>query len=196
MLAAVVLVASVLALGGCASAPPPEQAVPQQAPPGAAAEPAQATPAPPAPQPAPPAPPIPAPEAQPPRPEYAVSKEVYNRTFDEIRAVITELNTHIARGEYEGWLEHLTDNYVRETSRQEYLDKWKEDPELKQRGIVLRSLHDFFEYRVVPTRSRAQLDEIQFVDDSHVYAYTVLRGEKYLLYYLVKTDKGWKVDFY
>ncbi len=185
MLAAVVLVACVLALGGCASAPAPEQTVPQQAPPTVVVEPAPAAPAPAAP-----------PAPQPPNPDYAVSKEVYNRTFDEIRAVITELNTHIARGEYDGWLEHLTDNYVHETSKQEYLDKWKEDPELKQRGIVLRSLHDFFAYRVVPTRSRAELDEIQFVDDSHVYAYTVLRGEKYLLYYLVKTDKGWKVDFY
>jgi hypothetical protein len=149
-------------------------------------------------EPAPPqaTPESPAPQAQPPKAEYAVTKEVYNRTFGEIRAVIDELNAHIARGEYEGWLEHLTDNYIRETSRQEYLDRWKEDPELKQRGIVLRTLHDFFQYRVVPTRTRAELDEIQFVDDSHVCAYTVLKGEKYLLYYLVKTDTGWKVDFY
>ena len=147
------------------------------------------------PQPPPPARRTPGP-ADPPKQEFAVSAEVYNQTFDQIRAVIDELNSHIARGDYEGWLEHLTENYVRETSRPEYLDKWKDDPELKRRGIVLKTLKDFFVHRVVPTRSIVKLDEIQFVDDEHVYAFTVLRGEKYLLYSLVKTSQGWKVDFY
>jgi hypothetical protein len=193
MSVAAVLVVFVLLVGGCwstpapveepaasdgpaAAPPPPEPLVPQEPPP---------------PPPTEPGPPEPAP-----KPEFSVTTEVYNRTFDEIRAVIDELNRHIAGGEYEGWLEHLTQNYVRETSRPEFLDKWRDDPELKQRGIVLRTLKDFFVYRVVPTRTTAKLDEIEFVDDEHVYAFTVLRGEKYLLYSLVKTAEGWKVDFY
>ncbi len=188
MIWAAVLVAYVLAAGGCVTAPGPVEA-----PAPAVTVPA---PTPPPEPPPPPQPPAPPPAADPPKQEFSVTAEVYNRTFDQIREVIDELNGHIARAEYEGWLEHLTENYVRETSRQEYLDKWKDDPELKGRGIVLRTLKDFFVYRVVPTRSKAKLDEIQFLDDEHVYAFTVLRGEKYLLYSLVKTDKGWKVDFY
>jgi hypothetical protein len=202
MIAVAVLLVCALSLCGCAS-PPPPQPVPQQP---AVQPPSQPTPpVEPATQPAQqqatqpqvveqpkPAPPPPPNKAQP----YAVTKEVYNRTFDEIRTVIDELNTHIAKREYDRWLEHLTPEYVHQTSRPEYLDKWKEDAELKRRGIVLKTLRDFFDYRVVPTRSNVKLDEIQFLDDTHVYAFTVLKGEKYLLYYLVRTDKGWKVDFY
>jgi len=192
MIAAAVLLVSVLALGGCASGPPPATPQPLPAP---QAQPS--TPQPPGPQPPPEAPPIPVvPGPETPKPEFAVTTEVYKRTFDEIRTVIDELNTHIAKREYDGWLEHLTENYVRETSKPEYLDKWKEDPELKRRNIVLKTLRDFFNYRVVPTRSNVKLDEIQFMDDAHVHAFTVLRGEKYLLYYLVRTEDGWKVDFY
>jgi hypothetical protein len=199
MMVGALLVVCVLSLAGCASAPPAQLPVaqPAQPQPTPAPQPAQPQPTP-APQPAvqppeptPPAPPQPG-QAQP----YTVTREVYDRTFDEIRAVILELNTHIAKREFEGWLEHLTPNYVQQSSRHEYLDKWKDDPELKRRGIVLKTLRDFFDYRVVPTRSNVKLDEIQFLDDTHVYAFTVLKGEKYLLYYLVRTDNGWKVDFY
>ena len=193
MIRAAVLIAIVLVMGGCTTVPEPDETpvVPSAAP--APPPPAPAAPAPQ--QPLPPSPGTPRPADQP-KKEFSVSVEVYNQTFDQIRTVITELNNHIARGDYEGWLQHLTENYVRETSRPEYLDKWKDDPELKRRGIVLRTLRDFFVYRVVPTRSMVKLDEIQFIDDEHVYAFTVLRGEKYLLYSLVKTSRGWKVDFY
>ncbi len=191
------LIAWVLVGGGCMSAPP--EPAPQAAPPvveAAPAPPPPPPPPPPAPPPAPPPPPPPPPQPEAPKQEFAVTTEVYNRTFDEIRAIIEELNGHIERSEYEKWLGYLTENYVRETSRPEYLDKWRDDPELRRRGIVLKTLKDFFVYRVVPTRSSVKLDEIQFVDDRHVYAFTVLRGEKYLLYSLVRTDTGWKVDFY
>jgi hypothetical protein len=206
MIAVAVLVVCALSLGSCASTPPqppvaqqpavvqpPSQPTPPPQPVEAPTQPVQqqATQPQPVEQPKPAPPPAPN-MAQP----YAVTKEVYTRTFDEIRTVIDELNTHIAKREYDRWLEHLTPEYVNQTSRPEYLDKWKEDAELKRRGIVLKTLRDFFDYRVVPTRSNVKLDEIQFLDDTHVYAFTVLKGEKYLLYYLVKTDKGWKVDFY
>jgi hypothetical protein len=190
MMVAAALALCIFLVGGCVSAPPPP-AQPVAAPP--VVQPAPPQP----PQPQPPVqPPVPQPQPEPPKQEYKVTTEVYNRTFDEIRAVITELNMHIAKREYSAWLEQLTQTYVTETSKQEYLDKWKDDPELKRRGIVLKTLRDFFDYRVVPTRSNVKLDEIQFSDDRHVYAFTVLRGEKYLLYYLVKTANGWKVDFY
>ena len=193
MAAGAALIACLLLLGGCASAPPaqsPREPVAQPQPgPAEAPPPAQ-------PRPEPPPPPPPPPTPEPVKQDYQVSVEVYNRTFDEIRAVIDELNTHIANRQYDGWLAHLTETYVRETSKAEHLDKWKDDVELKRRGIVLKTLRDFFDHRVVPTRSSVKLDEIQFADDTHVYAFAVLRGEKYLLYYLVKTDKGWKVDFY
>ena len=38
--------------------------------------------------------------------------------------------------------------------------------------------------------------EIEFLDDNSVYAYIIHKGEKYLLYYLVKMEEEWKIGFY
>jgi hypothetical protein len=134
------------------------------------------------------------PEDQPAK--FEVSEEVYKQTFDDIKSIIEKLNRIIHNREYKNWLNYLTDNYVKQTSRPEYLRRWQKDPRLQQKNIVLRTLKDYFDYVVVPTRSEAKLDEIEFRDDTHVYAYTVFQAKKYLLYNLVKTEKGWKIDFY
>ena len=173
----------VVALVGCSSGPPPE---PEQEPPRQP-EPVQQT------QPEPPPEP---PKEEPASQEFEVTQEVYDRTFDQVNETIFELNTTIQRKDYETWLSYLTDNYIKNTSRAEYLERWKEDPLLQQKNLTLRCLEDFFKFVVVPIRSHVRLDDIEFVDQSHVYAYTVYKGEKYLLYSLVKTDEGWKVDFY
>ena len=121
--------------------------------------------------------------------EFVVTEELYNQTFDDIESVIAELNALIQAENYDLWLTYLTARYVEETSKSAYLGKWIKDPDD-------RNLKTYFLEVVVSTRSKVKLDEIEFIDDSSVYAYTVYKGEKYLLYYLVKTEDGWKVDFY
>jgi len=121
--------------------------------------------------------------------EFVVTEELYNQTFDDIEAVIAELNALIQAKDYDLWLTQLTDTYIEETSKSAYLSKWIKEPDQ-------RDLKTYFLEVVVSTRSKVKLDEIEFIDDSSVCAYTVYKGEKYLLYYLVKTEDGWKVDFY
>ncbi len=128
--------------------------------------------------------------------KFEVSEELYKQTFDDIESIIGELNRIILNREYKNWLTYLTEAYVKNTSRPEYLRRWQKDPRLKEKKIVLKTLKDYFDYVVAPTRSKAKLDEIEFNDDTHVYAYTVFQSKKYLLYNLVKTEKGWKIDFY
>ena len=128
--------------------------------------------------------------------KFEVSKELYKQTFDDIESVIRELNRIIRNREYKNWLTYLTEAYVKKSSRPEYLIRWQKDPRLQEKKIVLRTLKDYFDYVVVPTRSEAKLDEIEFCDDTHVYAYTVFQSKKYLLYNLVKSEQGWKIDFY
>ena len=136
-------------------------------------------------------------QAQETQPEkFEASEELYKETFEDIEALIKELNEIIREGKYNVWLTYLTEDYIQKTSRPEYLRRWQKDPRLSERNITLHTLRDYFEYVVVPTRSRVKLDEIEFVDDHQVYAYTVFEGQKYLLYNLVKTDDGWKIDFY
>jgi hypothetical protein len=128
--------------------------------------------------------------------EYRVSEEVYNKTFQDITSFIEELNIVIQKKDYEKWLTYLTSKYITETSRIDYLNKWREDKILKEKKIVLSDLRDYFDFLVVPRRANVKLDLLEFLDDSHLYAYTIVKGEKYLLYYLINTTKGWKIDFY
>ena len=128
--------------------------------------------------------------------KFEVSEELYKQTFDDIESIIRELNRIINNREYKNWLTYLTEAYVKKSSRPEYLRRWQKDPRLREKKIVLRTLKDYFDYVVVPTRSEAKLDEIEFCDDTHVYAYTVFQSKKYLLYNLVKSEQGWKIDFY
>ena len=128
--------------------------------------------------------------------EFKVTEELYKRTFEDINDVIEKLNTIIKNNEYDTWLTYLTDSYITETCKPDYLVKWQRDPRLIEKNITLRTLKDYFIYVVVPTRSQAKLDKIEFLDDTRVYAYTVFKGEQYLLYNLVKGDEGWKIDFY
>jgi len=129
------------------------------------------------------------PKAEEERQEFVVTEELYQQTFEDIEAVIAQLNALIRDKDYDAWLEYLTESYISQTSEAEYLGKWIKDPDK-------RTLQTYFLEVVVPTRSRVKLDEIEFIDDARVCAYTEYKGEKYLLYYLVKTEEGWKIDFY
>ena len=69
-----------------------------------------------------------------------------------------------------------------------------EKPNLKDSKIVLRSLEDYF-YRVfVPSRIRAPLDKIRFMEKNRVKAVTVVNGVPYVVYYLEKdSNNEWKI---
>ena len=79
---------------------------------------------------------------QPTEPVFEVSEEVYKQTFDDIQAIIEELNQTIRSQDYETWLTYLTEEYVAESSKQAYLDRWLKDPRLREKKIVLRTLRD------------------------------------------------------
>ena len=123
--------------------------------------------------------------------EFEATEELISQTFDDIEAIIEQLNSTISKRDYDTWLTYLTENYIEKTSEQSNLDKY--EPKQIEK---LTSLKDYFDYIVVPTRSRVNLDEIEFEDDRSLFAYTVLRGQKYILYYLVKVEKDWKIEFY
>ena len=128
--------------------------------------------------------------------EFLITDEIYEETFNDINNVINELNSIINSENYDLWLNYLTENYIIETSRPSYLEKWENDKNLQESGIIIHSLNDYFYYLVVPRRFKAQLDTIEFIDENRVHAYTVINGVQYLLYNLVRKENGWKIDFY
>jgi hypothetical protein len=130
----------------------------------------------------------------PPEPQvFEVSEEVYSRTFDEIGDFINNLNRIIREQDFQTWLGFLSEDYIRTTSDPEYLRKQSEKPLLKQNNVELKSLEDYFIHVVVPSRSQAQLDDIEFLDEDHVKAISIVRGTQVVLYLLVRDQGSWKI---
>jgi hypothetical protein len=127
---------------------------------------------------------------------YVVSEEVYQKTFEEIDAVIAELNAIIRARDYAGWERRLTAAYRERTSSPAYLAEVSKSAALKKEGVTLHSLEDYFYQVVVPSRSSVKLDQIAFVDATHVKAITVIQGEAYILYWLVREDGTWNIGIW
>lgn len=124
---------------------------------------------------------------------FVASEDLYRRTFAEVQVVIAALTRIIADGDYDQWLTYLTADYVRTSSSSEFLADASSSGVLKKNGIVLRSLRDYFNHVVVLSRLQALLDDITFVDATHVKAITRIQDSPVILYYLVREDGRWKV---
>lgn len=189
---AVLLLLAALFIAGCASVPeepPVVVVVPEPEP----------TPEPePAPEPVvEPEPEVVAPEPEP-EPEITgpieVPEEVYNQAFAEVEEVIERLNQIISRRQFETWKTFLTDRYIEYHSDPDVLAQLSRQPILAQNNIRLRSLSDYFQDVVVPSRARARLDDLIFYSDTLVEAVTDFRGQMVILYLLRKVDGTWKID--
>lgn len=135
-------------------------------------------------------------EVPPPVEEFVVTAEVYRRTFEEIEAVIAELDAIIRAGDFPSWERRLTAACRERTSSREYLEEVSASPLLKQNGVTLTGLEDYFRRVVVPSRSAAKLDRLDFVDATHVKAITVIQGEAYILYWLVRENGTWNIGIW
>jgi hypothetical protein len=148
-------------------------------------------------QPAPEPPPTPAPATAAAEPEaaeeFVVTEEIFTRTFEEIEAFIDNLNEIIRNRDYEAWTGYLSEEYIRKTSDQAFLQAQSETPVLIKSNIQLVSLQDYFEYVVVPSRSQTQVDDIEFIDEAHVKAISIINDTRGLLYLLVREDGNWLV---
>ena len=125
--------------------------------------------------------------------EFVVTEEVYSKTFEEIEVFIRNLNKIIRNEDYDTWLRYLSEDYIERTGDPEYLKQQSEQPLLKKSNVHLSSLRDYFTYVVVPSRTQAQLDEIEFIDESQIRAFAMIRNTKALLYLLVRENDDWKI---
>ncbi|MFW6313739.1 MAG: hypothetical protein ACOC2N_07635 [Spirochaetota bacterium] len=138
--------------------------------------------------------PEPEPVVEEPTGPIEVPEHLYNQAFSEVESLIGELNEIIYRGQFETWKSYLTDRYLEYHSDPDVLRRISQQPILAQNNIKLRSLHDYFEDVVIPSRARARLDDLIFYSDSLVEAVTEFRGQRVILYLLRKIDGEWKID--
>ena len=123
-----------------------------------------------------------------------VPPELYQRSFEEVQAVIANLNQIMDRRDYEMWAKHLTDRYTRYFRHPDVLADLSRQPFLAHTNTKLESIRDYFEKVVAPSRARARLDGLVFYSDSLVEAVTEYRGQLVILYLLRKIDGEWKID--
>ncbi len=127
---------------------------------------------------------------------FVVTQEVYVKTFDEVEKTIGILNEIIRDRDFEHWKRYLTQTYIDEFSDPETLRARSQSPILQRNNIVLRSLEDYFNWVVAPSRANARLDDLEFVNDDTVIAIMVVQGQPVILYQLKNTDGVWKIDLF
>ena len=127
---------------------------------------------------------------------FIVTEEVYVTTFEEVEKTIGILNEIIRDRNFELWKQYLTQTYIGEFSDPETLRARSQSPILQRNNIVLRSLEDYFDWVVAPSRANARLDDLEFINDDTVIAIMVVQGQPVILYQLKNADGIWKIDLF
>ena len=137
-----------------------------------------------------------------------ITQEKFTTTKADVKLLIDDLNRIIRAKNYNAWVGYLADSYFQEINSQAFLDDRTEelykrdqivasnlgrDPRRVQKKI-LRTPKDYFDNVVVPSRSNDRMDDIDFVSENRVKAYTVdNRGQRLVLYDLENIDNKWKI---
>ena len=132
-----------------------------------------------------------------------ISEEVHQKTLEELRVFIEGLNAIIRARNYEAWVTYLSESRYAEVNSEAFLagitedlfqrdQRMARDPRRVERR-VLRNSRDFFYNLVVPSRSNDRLDDISFLAENRVRAYTIERGMRIILYDLQLIDNRWQI---
>jgi hypothetical protein len=140
----------------------------------------------------------------------SISKEVFLAAKTDITAFISDMNRIIRVRNYNAWRTHLADSYIAEVDSKVFLEEKTEelfrrdqivaqnlgkDPNLVEKRI-LRTAYDYFNLVVVPSRANDRLDDISFLSETRVRAYTIDErkgGQRLVLYDLAHIGSTWKI---
>jgi hypothetical protein len=127
-----------------------------------------------------------------------ISKEEYNSTMIDVQHFIEELNRIISRKDYNSWKAALSPEYFNQIASAANLQQVSELPAMKTRGITLKTAEDYFINVVVPSRANSRVDDIEFIGEHRVKAFTIMTNnsgeeQRLRLYDLEKTGNIWKI---
>jgi hypothetical protein len=127
-----------------------------------------------------------------------ISHAKYAATREEVQKFIEQQNVFIREGNFDEWRKSLSDEYFAEISSRENLKRLSEQPGMKTRKIVLKTPQDYFEYVVIPSRADLHVDEIEFISENRVKAFTMITNkageeQRLRLYDLEKIDDSWTI---
>jgi len=137
-----------------------------------------------------------------------ITEELYVSTLTDVQSLIAELNSIIRARNYNQWRNFLSDSYYRQINSRDFLDARADELFRRDQAVAsgrgmspgqvqrtnLTSARDYFEHIVVPSRQNDRVDDIAFITENHVIAYTVdNRGNRLILYSLEIIDGDWKI---
>jgi len=127
-----------------------------------------------------------------------ISQAKYAATREEVQKFIEQQNKFIKEGNFDAWKNSLSAEYFAEISSKENLKRISEQPGMKTRKIVLKTPQDYFEYVVVPSRADLHVDEIEFISENRVKAFTMITNkageeQRLRLYDLEKIGNSWTI---
>jgi hypothetical protein len=135
----------------------------------------------------------------------SLAEESYEQVFNEVKDFIENLNMVIQSKNYNKWRDALSTERLNEISSAEFLANASKTNSMRRRGIVLKTVYDYFLYVVVPSRADSQVDKIDILDNNRVralYMNTRKTGGKneestetipLLVYELAKTGDSWTI---
>ena len=125
-----------------------------------------------------------------------ISQETYDTTMSEIQQLVGELNGIIRARNYNSWLTYLSEEYRNEINSREFLNELVQTyPAFRGR---INNARDYFTNVVVPSHANDHVDDIEFVSENRVKAYTIFvaangQRERAVLYDLELIDGKWKI---
>ena len=124
----------------------------------------------------------------------SITKEIFDTTKSDVQKLIERLNTIIRDKDYESWVTFLGPRYRAALSDNSFLERVSSSTVLRKQKITLRELRDYFIYVVVPSRANDRVDDIEFIGQNRVKAFTLdAKGRRLRLYDLEKKPNGWEI---
>jgi hypothetical protein len=140
---------------------------------------------------------------------HSISEARFETTKKDIVEFVSDLNGIIRTRDYNAWLAHLSPSYFDDINSRAWLNDRTEDLYTRDKIVaqnlgrdqrtvekrILNTARDYFELVVVPSRANDRVDDISFLSDSRVRAYTVdeRRGTRLVLYDLVYINNRWLI---
>ena len=138
----------------------------------------------------------------------SITEERLATTKADVQALIADLNRIIRARNFNAWRSYLADSYFQEISSQDFLAAMTEELYKRDQIVatntgkdprripkkILKTPRDYFDSVVVPSRSNDRMDDLDYVSETQVKAYTVdNRGNWLVLYDLELIDGKWKI---
>jgi hypothetical protein len=133
----------------------------------------------------------PAPPAEPVFDPSSITQEVFDTAKADIQRLVEDLNRIIRAQNYNTWLTYLSVEYRNRINSREFLNEINTYPGVRGR---INSARDYFNYVVVPSRTNDHVDDIEFISQQAVRAYTLgSQGQRLVLYDLEYINNRWMI---